>query len=90
MTDNAGGNKIEINKPPALPQTPSPIGSERIVNYYSDAPSIDEKRQKKREELEAGTLSFTIYTWGRIENISHLLVKRFMDYYFGFVWVRRK
>jgi|GEM_PF-2835822 len=96
MTDNANNNKIEVHTARGI-QIPTPLGSEISTSYYSDPPNVtvDEGIRKKREELEAGTLNFRVYTWGSIVDInyyhgSRLSFKKFWDNYFGFVWARRK
>jgi hypothetical protein len=85
---------IEIKLPSGLPEKPTPLGSEIVTNdfteRFSQPPQIDEAKRKKREELEAGTLNFSVYTWGGIQTIdgehsSPLTVKKFLGDYFGFV-----
>jgi hypothetical protein len=100
MVDSSGNpdRGIEIKLPSGLPVKPTPLGSEIVTNHdterFSRPPEIDEAKRKKREELEAGTLDFSVYTWGEILGINErhirsgkppLTVKKFLGDYFGFV-----
>jgi hypothetical protein len=98
MVDSSGNPNtgIEIKLPSGVPEKPVPLGSEIVTNYWnSETPTVDEIKKKKRVELEAGALDFSVYTWGEIRKIdlyhfSHLLVKKFLGDYFGFVLAVKK
>jgi hypothetical protein len=75
-----------------ISETPTPVGNEVVTPAGFDIPIIDEKKRKRKRELEQGKLDFLMYTWGGNRTVDkmhpNLTVEEFLKYYFGYVSAR--